>query len=85
MKSFTYTVKDQLGLHARPAGLLATKSAAFTSNITLSNGIKEVDCKKLIRLLTLGIKQGDQIEVKVDGADEEAAFADIQTFIQENL
>lgn len=85
MKSFTYTVKDQLGLHARPAGLLATKSAAYAANITLSNGTKEVDCKKLIRLLTLGVKQGDQIEVKADGADEDAAISDIEAFMHENL
>lgn len=85
MKSFTYTVKDELGLHARPAGLLASKSAKYESNITLSNGIKEVDCKKLIRLLTLGVKQGDKIEFKADGADEDAAIADLETFVQENL
>ncbi len=85
MKTFTYTVKDQLGLHARPAGLLATKSAAFQSKITLSNGVKEVDCKKLIRLLTLGVKQGDKIELKVEGEDEDAAFNDLKAFVEENL
>ena len=37
MKSFTYTVQDELGLHARPAGLLAKLAAGCTSTITIGN------------------------------------------------
>ena len=45
MKSFTYTVQDELGLHARPAGLLAKLAAGCTSTITIDNGTKKADAK----------------------------------------
>ena len=37
MKTFTYTVQDELGIHARPAGMLAKAAAGFKSTITLDN------------------------------------------------
>lgn len=85
MQSFNFTIKDPLGLHARPAGLLANKAAAFSSNITIKCNGKEVDAKKLIRLLTLGIKQGDALELEIEGIDEELAKADLEKFFVENL
>ena len=48
MKSFTYTVQDELGLHARPAGLLAKLAAGCTSTITIDNGTKKADAKREI-------------------------------------
>lgn len=48
MKSFTYTVQDELGLHARPAGLLAKLAAGCTSTITIDNGTKKADAKRAI-------------------------------------
>lgn len=85
MKSFTYTIKDPVGLHARPAGVLASKAAGFQSNILLKTGAKEADAKKLIRLMTLGLKQGDTVEVIVEGSDEEAAYTELQAFFNETL
>ena len=46
---------------------------------------KAADAKKLLALMGLGIKQGDEITVKVDGADEDAAAAAIEAFLKENL
>ena len=43
MKTFDYTVKDELGIHARPAGLLVKEAKNFTSKITIKKGEKEVD------------------------------------------
>ena len=42
MKTFDYTVKDELGIHARPAGLLVKEAKNFTSKITIKKGEKEV-------------------------------------------
>ena len=57
MKSFTYTVQDELGLHARPAGLLAKLAAGCTSIITIDNGTKKADAKRLMAIMSMGVKK----------------------------
>ena len=43
MKTFTYTIQDEVGIHARPAGLLAKKAKEFQSTITMEKGGCEPD------------------------------------------
>lgn len=86
MKEFTYTITDPVGIHARPAGLLVKEVKAHESVITITNKDgKSADGKKLIALMGLGIKQGDTVTVKVEGADEDAAAAAVESFMKENL
>ena len=85
MKTFTYTIQDEVGIHARPAGLLAKKAKEFQSTITLEKDGKSVNLTKLMAVMGLGVKHGDTVTVSIDGADEEAAFAELQTFFQQNL
>lgn len=49
MKEFKYTIKDELGIHARPAGLLVKEAAAFPCKVTIEKGGKEVDAKENLR------------------------------------
>lgn len=69
MKTFDYTVKDELGIHARPAGLLVKEAKNFTSKITIKKGEKEVDATRVMAVMALGVKQGETVTVNVDGAD----------------
>lgn len=85
MKTFTHTVQDPQGIHARPAGLLAAKATEFKSNIVLKCKGKEADAKKLIRLMTLGVKQGDVLDISVEGEDEETAAVELAQFLAEKL
>ena len=85
MKSFTYTVQDELGLHARPAGLLVKEAAKFKSAITLDSGAKKADAKRIMAVMSMGVKQGVEVTVTVDGEDEDAAFEAIKTFFETNL
>lgn len=85
MKEFSYVIKDPIGLHARPAGLLVKKAGEFSSKITVSVGEKSAEAKKLIMLMGLGIKQGMEIVCRVEGEDEDAAAAALQQFFEENL
>ena len=55
MREFTYVIKDPVGLHARPAGLLVKKAGEFTSRITIESGGKSAEAKKLIMLMGLEI------------------------------
>lgn len=85
MKEFKYVVKDELGLHARPAGLLVKEAAKFKSAITLDSGAKKADAKRIMAVMSMGVKQGVEVTVTVDGEDEDAAFDAIKTFFETNL
>lgn len=85
MQTINYTIKDELGIHARPAGLLVKEAAKFESKIVISNGIKEADAKKIMAVMMLGVKKDQDITITVEGSDEEAAAAAIDTFLKENL
>ena len=49
MVSFNYVIKDEIGIHARPAGMLAKEAKAFESKITLAAKGKEADVTRLIQ------------------------------------
>ena len=85
MKEFNYTITDEIGIHARPAGMLAKKAKAFESSVTIAKGEKEAALTKLMAVMALGVMHGDTVTVKAEGADEEAAIADIKKFFEENL
>lgn len=85
MKEFQYVIQDPVGLHARPAGLLVKQAAGFQSKVTIECGGKSADARKLIMLMSLGIKQGMEVTCRIEGEDEEAAAQTLQNFFQENL
>lgn len=85
MKTFKYVIKDKLGIHARPAGLLAKEAKQYESTITITKGDKSASASQLMKLMSLGVKQGDEIEVTVEGGDEETACAAMEAFLQNNL
>ncbi len=85
MKTFNYTIKDEIGIHARPAGLLAKQAKSFQSEITLEKDGKSVSCTKLMALMGLGVKCGDTVTITVNGADEDAAEKAMKEFFEANL
>ena len=58
MKTFEYTVKDELGIHARPAGLLVKEAKKFESECTITKGGKTKKLTQLMMLMSLGRKAG---------------------------
>lgn len=85
MKIFTYTIKDEVGIHARPAGLLVKKAKEFESAITIEKGGKTAAATKLMAVMGLGVKCGDTVNVTVEGADEEKAASEMEAFFGANL
>lgn len=85
MKEFTYKITDELGIHARPAGLLVKKAGEFASDIAIYKGEKQADLKRLFSVMGLSIKKDDTVRVTVNGADEERATAEIEAFFRNNL
>ncbi len=85
MKSFEHVVKDELGIHARPAGVLAKEAKNFQSTITIVKGEKKAEATRLMAVMSLGVKKDDLVTVNVEGEDEEAAFEAVKKFFEENL
>lgn len=85
MTTFSYTITDEMGLHARPAGLLVRKAESFESAVTLECGGKSTSAAKLIAVMSMGVKHGDTVNVTVEGADEKKAAAELKQFFEENL
>ncbi len=85
MKTFQYTIKDELGIHARPAGLFIKEASAFPCKITIAKDGKEVDAKRILGVMSLGVKCGQEITLTADGEQEEEAIAKLSAFLQENL
>lgn len=85
MKEIKYIIQDEMGIHARPAGQLVKEAAQFESSIIIKSGEKEADAKKVIRVMSLAVKQGNEITVVCDGYDELLAVETMERFLIENL
>lgn len=85
MKEFKYVVKDALGIHARPAGLFTKAAAAFPCTVTICKGDKEVDAKRILGVMGLGAKCGEEVVIRADGEQEEEAIVALAKFMEENL
>lgn len=85
MKTFEYTIKDELGIHARSAGLLVKEAKKFESECTITKDGKTKKLTQLMMLMSLGVKQGDTVTVSAEGADEDAAVASLKEFFENNL
>ena len=85
MKEVKYVITDPVGFHARPAGQIAKDLKAFASAVTVFKGDKSADMKKLMKMMALGVKQGDEITLKVEGEDEDAIAAQLESFLKANM
>ncbi len=85
MKTFTYVIQDPLGIHARPAGMIAQKAMSFQCDITLQTPTASADAKRIMAVMRLVAKQGTPITVTCQGEDESAAATQLEKLFQESL
>lgn len=85
MKTFTYIITDEIGIHARPAGLFVKEAKKYTSKIVLSANGKSAEATKLMAIMGLGVKNGQEVEIAIEGGDEEFAFEGMKLFMEQNL
>ena len=81
----TVTIINKLGLHARASAKLVAHCSRYASEIELIRGDKRVHGKSIMGVMTLGASKGTQLELIVDGEDEERAMGDIATLIAERF
>lgn len=86
MRQFQYVISDPVGIHARPAGLLAKQAKTLDSTVTIiKDDGRFAVATKLMAVMGLGIKGGSTITITVEGGDEEANVAVMEQFFRENL
>lgn len=85
MKEFTHTIADPVGIHARPAGILVKAANTFKSSISMQKGEKKADVKRLFALMSLAVKTGETVIIRVEGEDEDAAAQKMARLMQDNF
>lgn len=85
MQEIKYTITDEMGIHARPAGLFVKGAAAFPCSVTIEKDGREVDAKRILGVMGLGVKCGQEITLRCDGEKEAEAIEALEKFLKENL
>ena len=81
MKSCDVTIRNNVGLHARPATFFIQKANSYKSSIWVEKDDRRVNAKSLLGVLSLGITKGMTITLIADGTDEEEALEGLSTLI----
>ncbi|MDR1388752.1 MAG: HPr family phosphocarrier protein [Treponema sp.] len=79
-----YVINDELGLHARPAGLLVKMAAKCKCDVQLGTPAKMVNAKRIIGVMALSLKQGAEMTMTFSGEDESEAAEAVKVFLLEN-
>ena len=73
----TVTVNNRAGIHARPAALIVQTAGKFQSKIFLKKETEEINAKSIMGIITLGAAYGTELQLCVEGDDEEEAAESI--------
>ena len=85
MISLNVTIKNSVGLHARPATFFVQKANCFKSSIWVEKDDCRVNAKSLLGVLSLGISKDTEITIIADGADEGAAVEGLKVLVEQEL
>lgn len=85
MKSFKYVIRDKVGIHARPAGMIVKEAKKYESEIKILKGEETANAVNLMQLMSMGIRCGDEVEVQVSGSDEDAACTALEAVLNSCL
>ena len=79
------TIKNKLGLHARPAALFVQIANKFDSDITVTKGSNEVNGKSIMGILMLAAEKGAIVHIKIDGEDARQAMLELEKVLSGEL
>ena len=91
MTKISYVITDELGIHARPAGLLVKQAGEFPCTIQIGGTprrgeeAKMVDAKRIIGVMGLALQQGDELTMTFDGEKEREAAQTMKKFLEQHL
>lgn len=76
------TVRFENGLDARPIAFLVQEASQYTSQIFLQVGSKKINAKSIMGMMSLTLRDGDEVTVVADGKDEQMAADSIEHFLE---
>lgn len=82
MVSKSFTIKNKMGFHMRPANVFVTAMTKYTSDVNIVFNGKPINGKSIMNIMAACIKCGSEITVECDGADEEAMLAEASALIE---
>ena len=82
MEKKDFNVIAETGIHARPATLLVQTASKFNSDINLEYKGKSVNLKSIMGVMSLGVGQGSDVTISIEGTDEAEAMAAITETMQ---
>lgn len=85
MKQFVHKIQDELGLHVRPAAMITKEVKKYRSKVTIAQKNKTADASSMISMVALSAKNGSEIEVNIEGDDEEEAYKMFRVFCHEKV
>ena len=85
MVSKKITITNELGLHARPAAMLAQAAMKCDSEITIVTPEKTVNPKSILNIMAAAIKRGTEIELQCEGATEKEDLETLAQLIESGL
>jgi phosphocarrier protein HPr len=80
IKSFTVT--NELGIHARSAAMIVEVSNKYRAKICLEKNGSKVNAKSILGILTLGCPKGSKIIIRAEGIDAEEAVEELGRLIE---
>lgn len=80
-----FEIKNEMGLHARPASLLVRCAADFESEIHIEKDGEQVPCDSVMSLLLLAAGRGSEVKIMVEGTDADEAFSAVGTLFANNF
>ncbi|SFI11366.1 phosphocarrier protein [Tindallia magadiensis] len=78
-------IKNETGIHARPAAILVKHAMRFESDINIYRSGNVYDAKSIMNVMSMGVRQGEEIHLVVKGPDEIQAFEKIVELIENNF
>ncbi|WP_410567904.1 dihydroxyacetone kinase phosphoryl donor subunit DhaM [Amycolatopsis sp. cmx-4-61] len=78
-------LRNDVGLHARPAAVLVRALSAFDAEVTVRLGDQEADGHSVLALMSLGARQGDRIRVRARGPQASAALERVKELVDGNF
>ena len=85
MITISYTITDELGMHARPASKIVKIAKDWAGKVEIGTSEKMVDCKRIMGVMGLALKQGDSFSMTFDGDGEDEVSQQMLAFLQKEF
>lgn len=85
MKELTLTIKNDTGLHSRPADVFVRTAKMFESTISVKKGEKTANAKAILKIILLNVSQNDEITIISEGSDENESIEELKKLVESDF